>query len=160
VRLLPVEPVAERGSRGRSGPARVFPLRFGRQPKFPVLGEVPRSARPLGQPLAEGFCLREIDVADWIVITLRQFSRQFAGQGADDALPQSLRRFVLRHPESAREGDFDLVFSRSPFRLTTWASHDEAPRRAPAESNFFDLTLLTGSPADERRRRLLCPRGS
>ena len=151
VGLLAAERVAKRRRRGRSGAARVFPLRLGRQTEFPIAGKLAAPSTALGESTAEVFRLREVDVADREIIAGRQFLRQRTRQRAGDALPEPLRGLVLRHPEAARQRDLDLIFAGSPLGLGSRAAHDEAAGRTPAEIDRVHCASLTSRAAAERR---------
>src|SRR5207302_6447823 len=75
VRLFAAELIAKGSGRRRSGSAGIFPLRFGRQPDFPVLWEVARSAAEVGEFPAERLRFGKVDVADREVIPLGQLRR-------------------------------------------------------------------------------------
>jgi len=72
---------------------------------------------------AELLRFHKIDVPDREVISRRKLCRKGSGEPADNAVPLTLRSFVLRRPKASREFDFDLIFARSPFRLVAGTPH-------------------------------------
>ena len=68
VRLLTAQPVSELSGGRSSGPAGVFPLRFGGQPELPILREDAGLAAEFGEFMAECFRLSKVDIANREVI--------------------------------------------------------------------------------------------
>jgi hypothetical protein len=73
--------------------------------------------------------------------------RKFANQ----ALPLPLRHFVLAHPESFGQANFDLRFVGTMLRLTRRTAHHKAPRRAPAKFDAAHFALIAYFCILERR---------
>src|SRR6266849_7048785 len=72
VSLFTAERIAKRSGRRGSGPAGIFPLRFGGRPELPILREVTGLVAEFGQFPAIRLHLRKVDVAHRVVIPFEQ----------------------------------------------------------------------------------------
>src|ERR1044071_934751 len=103
-----------------------------------------------GELNAISFHLGEVHVAHWIVVAFGQLVSERTRKLPHDALPFTLRRFVLGHPKAFGQYHFDLIFTWTAFGLGAGAAHDERAWGTPAEFNAKDFALVACFRAGER----------
>ena len=96
-----------------------------------------------GELPAERLRRGEVYVPHGVVVPLGQLRGQLARQLSDDPLPLALRHFVLPDPEAPGERDLHLILAWATLRLAGRAAHCESARRAPAEFDPSNLTLIS-----------------